>query len=414
MIGLCPLTWFSDETDSWWSPPVGVRSIIDLRPTADCAKRGEYGDFPHVLMVADAAPKADGWELLSDGDPRDLRVDQKLLDTWASLTGIAVQGDTLADVIWWHLTSNTDPKGLDRCKPLIPSRKNLELWSAGLIRSEPFTLSDAHANKVLAVIQDDYREVFELGQEGKAAADLHQKLLDDLCDKYAVSKTDRAAWEKFVPADLRTEIEGPKKRSTSYSENFDGSDSDTMGVQLTWAEQGGSDWDNESNRGVIDAASSSFCSCRAEHDLSSSDHYAQVVIVSLTGNYGPAARFSSSAQTLYSSEASGGIWRLIKFVSGGRTQLTSDEPGGGGTNRVRVAGSTITGYRNGTQYNSTTDTAISSGTRCGMFGRNNAGADISFDDWMCDDEVSGTSRGMPFGQRGTAFNGGRTLKGPIA
>lgn len=84
MIGLCPLTWFSDKTDSWWEPPAGVRSIIDLRPIADCALRGTYGDFPHVLMVADEAPKADGWETLSDGDPRDLRVDQNLLDTGAS------------------------------------------------------------------------------------------------------------------------------------------------------------------------------------------------------------------------------------------------------------------------------------------------------------------------------------------
>lgn len=381
----------TDETDSWWGLPAGVRSIIDLRPTADCAKRGEYGDFPHVLMVADEAPKADGWETLSDGDPRDLRVDQKLLDTWASITGIAVHGDTLADLIWWHLTSNADPKGFDRCKPLMPAKRNLELWSSGLIKSEAFTLASAHANKVLAVVQDDYREVFERVQSGAAAPDLHQKLLDDLCDKYQVSKTDRTAWEKFVPVDLRTEVQGVKKRTTSYSENFNGSDSNTFGVQLTWAEQGGSDWDTRSNRGVIDPASSSFCSVRAEHDLSSSDHYAQVVLVSTTGNYGPAARFSSSAQTLYSSEASDSIWRLVKFVAASRTQLTSDEPGAGGTNRVRVAGSTITGYRNGTQYNSTTDTAITSGTRCGMYGRNNAGSDISFDDWMCDDEVSAAS-----------------------
>lgn len=416
MIGLCPIPWLTDEWgDSYWGlPPVG-RWIIDFRSLADCGKRGEYGDHPHVLMCCDETPKLDGWEPLSDGDMRDARVDQKMLDTWEGLTGVAAQGDTLADLIWWHLTENADPKGSDRCKPLMASRDRMELHCHGLIASKPFNLGQQHANKVLAVIQDDFRATFDLAQQGKAPADLHLKLLDDLCDKHGVGK-DRASWQRFVPADLRNDIAGPKPRTTAYSDNFNRANADPLGSSSegwSWTEVSG-DIDIASNMAV--AANTSRA--RAEADLSSADHECQVTFQFNDGGSvaaGPMVRYASAADTAYFGRgrdtANQSI--LAKYVTGTLTDLdtvstTIDFPV---VLKTYISVSALKFYVGGVERNSITDTAISGGTRCGL---GTIGTDTSSENWSCTDLAAATTRGMPFGTRGTAFNGGRTMKGILA
>lgn len=60
MIGLCPLPWMTDETDSWWGLPARVRSIIDLRSFHDEGPNDPGGIAGKNISIQGATVQANG------------------------------------------------------------------------------------------------------------------------------------------------------------------------------------------------------------------------------------------------------------------------------------------------------------------------------------------------------------------
>lgn len=101
------------------------------------------------------------------------------------------------------------------------------------------------------------------------------------------------------------------------------------------------------------------------------DHYSKVAIGTLQAGEdgGAAARISSSAQTLYFFDRNGANVELYKDVSDVYTQLGSsvaDTHSAGDVHECRAVGTTISGWKNGVQKISVTDSSISSGN-AGIF-----------------------------------------------
>ena len=139
---------------------------------------------------------------------------------------------------------------------------------------------------------------------------------------------------------------------------------------MTWAQVHGV-WGTYTNYGYL--ASGSSGSARAEHDLSSADHYVQVVVT--PGGFGnqdsfigPAARFNAAARTYYFVGSFGGSQYITKFVAGTSTNLVSAvlSYSHGLTYKVQANGSAIKGFSNGAETLSTTDSSITGNLRCGV------------------------------------------------
>jgi hypothetical protein len=155
----------------------------------------------------------------------------------------------------------------------------------------------------------------------------------------------------------------------TITDNFNTADSDTMGAQLTWAEVV-SDWDNFQNGAALSpAGGADFAYARAESDLDTDDHYAQVKEVhTANSSSGPACRFAAAATTCYLTANFGGVQYLYKSVAGTETEL-----GNGASTwaqnrltKIEANDTAIKVYIDGAQVVSVTDSSISGNTRCGM------------------------------------------------
>lgn len=161
----------------------------------------------------------------------------------------------------------------------------------------------------------------------------------------------------------------------TITESFNKADSTTLGPDLTWTEIQG-DLQVVSNR-VRCVSTGTGCGARADSDLASADHYAQVAIrVNATVGHGggPFVRKDSSATiTFYMLWIDyNGVYRytFYKCVSGTLTAIGATTNLGsyalGDVFKLSVSGTTLSGYQNGSLLATRTDSSISSGTRCGV------------------------------------------------
>lgn len=360
-----------------WDWPAGTLSVIDLRPIADCGLAGKYGDHPWAFVVAESLLKDDGYSLLGEGDPRDVRIDDAMRDAWFKTTGVVVEGDTLADLLRWHLTTGADPMDLDACKPLMPTvQRQLELHCGDMQLSEKFVFG-VHplTNKIQTLLKAEFASLFQSAQRGELKdAEHHRRVLDSWCDKYRLRGADD--WKALVPADLQSEVPGPLKHETTITESFNTSNSSTLGPNLSWTELIG-DMEVSGNqcRQVVAATASQS---RADSDLSGTDHYCQVSVVTRGNATGPSTnavcrKDGTGTNTCYLAgvvdSGSGDSVFFSKFVAGVLTNL-----GNGAVTvalpqivRITANGSTITATWDGATVGTpATDTSITTGLRCGV------------------------------------------------
>ena len=192
----------------------------------------------------------------------------------------------------------------------------------------------------------------------------------------------------------------------------------------SWTQVNWSFWRINSNSLDANGTETTHGAVRAESALSSADHYAKITTAfTVYGGgsslWGAAARFDAAANThygagWYDNGSSGGNY-IIRCDAGTRTELWYDSAraSSGDTVKVECDGSSISHYKNGSLVHTLTDTGLSGGTRTGIFARY---TDEAFDHdnfEAADLSAGGTTRGAPFGTRGTAFNGGRTFMGVI-
>jgi hypothetical protein len=176
---------------------------------------------------------------------------------------------------------------------------------------------------------------------------------------------------------------------TTLTENFNTSNGTTLGPTLTWTEVVG-DWAIDSNNAILNTTATS-ASARAESDLATSDHYAQVVVVDLDSPSdgtaivgGACARFAAAAETYYTGQLykfppGSDSARTQKVVAGSLTTIGSETAitfAANDTVKIECNGSSIKRYYNGSLQDTATDSAITGNVRCGLFGFSSGAANF--------------------------------------
>lgn len=363
-----------DPIGECWIAPPGARTLIDLSPLSAPATRG--------VFEAESLPL--DWEEFTGGD--------------------------LTAMVWTELTDLADPDGLARAKPLVPtSELRLDLWLGGRRphRRDKFRWGKhAHTNRLRDVIRASF------GHHWNENQTVARKQLDFEAAKYGCD------WKDLVPANLRAHVPGPLPHSTTITESFNKADSDTLGPDLTWTEIVG-DLDVVSNEARTTDTIQFLV--RADSDLSSTDHYCQVVMHAtndVSVNSGVVFRKdSTSGLTYYQGQAenSSDLWRFWKRISGSVTVLDTDysvtfNASTNYTLKGQANGSTMTSWVDGVQKHNFTDTAVTTGTRCGLSGKNGTGGQYTaFDSFEAADVTAGggTKAPLPY-RRGSQrfFRGG--------
>lgn len=399
---------------TFYAPPESCVSWIDLRRRSEMASLGQVGCGFFTMPSGWSIPSGYHWlaENQGPGDCRSLYLTARDQAAWLSLLGAnptRTASTTLIDALDETLTTLADPTGESGPVPLVPESgegppavAHIVLAGHSIVRRKELAIGGNWWKKLVALHQRELDDAATRDSSDK----LWRKRLGDLSRKYfgahddvrgnqLVSqrlKRDRAPSN---PDARQADRIFARKPETSYTESFNGSDSSTLGVDLTWSEIAES-WSNVSNAGQFDGngtATDGFA--RAEHDVSSADHYAQTTLaVRDTGfafqSMGVACRFASSVTTAYVSVVDFFDGRkLWKFLSGTVTELAAS---GTATSfpcafRVTASGSTISAKHDATQYASVTDTSISGNTRGGLYAFWGSASMVypQFGDWIIAD-----------------------------
>lgn len=150
----------------------------------------------------------------------------------------------------------------------------------------------------------------------------------------------------------------------AYSDDFNRADSTTV---TGWTESG-DDWSIKSNQ--LAPGITTVGTIRYDQQLSSADHYAEIVVATPGGtSMGVFARSDAATGSYYLWRNNATNWALFYNVGGSFVQIGSSYTAAavaGDVARVECNGSTITGYVNGVSRVSVTDTHVTSGTYVGL------------------------------------------------
>lgn len=393
--------WVLDEFGAW-NAPDGAVSALDLRPLPVQAQTVDPGVG---LFVTPAAVTLSGYDLLGGGPVADVRLSLGARQAWQRAMGGPVpSGARLDALVWDAFTASADVTGESGPRPLMPTRRGvIELRLAGeAVMSTRFDASTSPGKVVLANLRHDYRALRADALEGRLRGpggvdvDFHRRVLDVWCAKY------RLAEDAFIPTDLPQEARLP--HATSYTESFNQTASTTIGPDLTWTELqprwetiGSSSAGELSTQG--DSSSFTDSRCRADHDVTSADHYAEITCTSATGGlsfagWGACARYSGSADTCYQAWMYNNIQNVYvsKIITGTRTNLgnTAQTKSLPDTLKCECDGSTISGYFNGSAVTVVSpDTSITGGTRGGVSAGGGTSGAITYDSFTVADLAAG-------------------------
>lgn len=415
----------NDEFGTYWTTPEGCLGAIDLASAAQIEASDPTQPRGLGLFLVDSVPA--GWDgaTLSSDHPLDAKVDGALLDAWQALTGYRPSGDTVADILYDHMTFGADPAGLDRCLPLLPGLDmQIPLWLGGqMLKSMPFSYGNCDYSAVvkavlvnqLAATLNPSGTLNKTTSVGMSVSDVASAPMDDtlalqaadfLCEKYASGSplTKEQIFDDVkVDAGFTADAE-LVPHETSLSESFNQADSTTLGPDQAWTEVLGN-LQTASNIVQIVSTSGDICMARCNTALSGVDQYAQIdqnlsTEATTTRFWGPACRYSASANTAYVARQFGGssnvgIFRLAKLIAGTYTNLGTGTSGRpiNSTAKIQASGTTITIYVNGSLIETITDSAIDGST----VGGKNAGfvmqgrqASFSCDNWAAADLAAAT------------------------
>lgn len=370
-----PWTWdASDKNMPHWRPPVGCLGALDLRSIPDQSQAGGTPGLG-VFVLPTGTKLASEFDALGDGSHRDIKVSQKLLDSLPKRKKFKVEGDDLLGNLWSILTLGADPDGDEFAKPLMPGVDGtLSLHIAGQSHFERFQWGRSKEMPAIKqMLRKEFAGLLADARGGKLRdSEQHRRVLDYWCDKYRVDD-----WREFVPTALQSEVPGRLKHETTITDNFNRADSTGLGA--SWSSMQNSGFDVSSNQARGTNAASNGTRSRFNSDLSSSDNYVQMGVVSFgsiaAANNGVLARCSGSADTCYAwlLRNATAYRRLFKIVSGSATVLSSDTtfPASPVTVKLLCDGSSIKVYYAGSEVTglATTDTAIATGLRGGMQGQ---------------------------------------------
>jgi hypothetical protein len=394
-----PYVLDQSEGQDRWAMPAGCFGNIDLRPPSQ-KSQANYGLF----WGADDTPTPGGCLFLGEGYVTSVALSPALQAAWNALIGSAAQA-TVMDTLWHLYTIAADPDGIAAVRPLTPTRAgNLEIVMTGhsVVRRKRFTFDIPEAQNVIANIQRDYRDIYNRTDRSE---NLHRKFLGWLGEKYKIDKPQ----DFFIPSDLPMVV--PARPETTLTDAFTYSDGSLPTVSSSaWSQSNSADLDVVSNECEESATPpTSHSSGKYDTDLSGTDHYAQIDVVSLVapsaerswaGAFSRISYDGSNRTQGYSGEITIDSSSTIKYRgeewAAGSPTTKFDLSGSwttGDTFKMESDGSTHTMYKNGSAISSGsfTDTTYTSETRCGMGVRTYQGSagDVTIDNWEAADLAAG-------------------------
>lgn len=372
--------------------PAGVVGFVDLRTLPEQSVGG-VAETP-VLCWCEPGTAIPSLVKLGTGDIRNLEVAAVPGREWKRRLGKDAMGRTLADNLTNHLLDG-DPIGKRSCKPVVPADGVLRfpLLGHGDIRAERFQWGiHPHTANLTSLLRADFSSdlQFDRDQRGAAKADkAAAKRLGALVLKYGLN-----------PRDITDKIE-PGQPGTRWTDSFNVGNNSALSGDLTWTEYD-SLWATDTNQAYYLGPTVSNRTARANSDVSSSDHIAYVTVATLNASTtaaqgGACVRFSASANTCYSAlygrfvAAPTNRFLLIKYIADALTVIvgpvaitfTLSE-----ICKAVVEGSALVGYANGVLTGAIIDTAISSGTRGGVYAFGSASGDYArLDSYVLDDRI---------------------------
>jgi hypothetical protein len=361
MFYLGPYEWRDTGGTMGWVAPQGATPVVDLRSLPMQAAAGGTAQGFGIFV----GPAGLGAEYIPLGEDINATLPGALRDAWGQRLGFSslMEARTISEAIWEALTFRADPLGQANAKPLMPDYKgNLVLHHAGSARRVKFTPTRREFPAIQTVLREDYRRIRQAALDGKAPADLHRKVLGAWALKYGI--TDERV---FIPVGLP--LERRKAPTTTITESFNKADGDDLGPDLTWTDIAGNP--KIVNNAAVPASVGSLES-RAESDLSSDDHYAQVVLITATTGNGAGClirKDSTATVTEYFARRGSGSILCGKMIDGAFTSLASPAAGAFSspeTFKLEADGSTIKTYLNGAETSSSTDTAVTGNLRTGI------------------------------------------------
>lgn len=356
-LWLGPFAWRQVFTSGGmgWSAPLGARVVFDLRTMAHASAAGPAALGHGLFVTPDAITLGGSYGELADTlgplEKADIQTFLNLPDP--------VLADTRRDLLVHLLTRHADADGLTFARPLMPNRFGLLSLAVGGAEFEHRLATDSpYWLKIQRVYQEQYRAIRARTLAGEALPGFYRRWLGRL-----IRKLRGFDYRLFIPNDLPDEA--PLEPATTITDSFNRADADPLGSSSegwSWTEVNG-DLDIVSNeaKGMSVATNSRG---RAESDLSSDDHYAEIDMITEEG--GPLTRYAAAADTCYWFFSDAG--RIFKVVTGTPTELASSTSvAGPATMRLITDGSSLEGTVGGTnRVGPITDTAITGNTRCGL------------------------------------------------
>lgn len=386
-----------------YGPPEGCISWIDLRRMSEQSALGRLGYGFFTMPSGWVVPSGYHWLGGGEGDCRSLYLTQQDQSAWSSLVGVTptrTASTVVVDALDETLTDLADPTGENSPKPLVPrcpppgppAEAEIILAGHSTVRRRQVPSAGRWWNNLVSLHKRDMQAMIDRDQNDR----LWRKYAGSLSHKY-FGRWDDERGNELIP-DRAKNASKPSRDSgnpverrwalrpeTTYTDDFNRTDATTLGGSYT-------EFLSSSGRIAVVSNTAKFGkgvtfgtgvieSSRFDSDVSSSDHETSITCSTYDvgtddGVFGVCARFSSSAETMYTFSLTARYTSckhyLDKVVTGTRTNLATSTPGNAATDKVIKAvpdGSTIYGYYDGSVSLSMTDTAISSGTRGGVFYR---------------------------------------------
>lgn len=368
--------------------PDGARPVVDLRGVRTDGlslfawQQGE--PIPSEYRVIAAGPH----DVMTEANARILSDGLKLKKQLPSAT--------VAEAIWRLLTDYADPTGEDAPKPLMPKQNGeVEIFMLGQ-RVAFKAFHGAPPEEFKAAMDMMRRDWKRLKEWCKDSAD------PTVANRYLATLAKKTTLPHDVISGSRLKEDEPMEPHTSIADNFDGADSGTLGIQLTWTSDG-SDWDNASNLARYVRGDDLAHFVEADSNLSTDDHYAQIqMVTAVLGSCGPVARSAIAGPSGYfgwMDEA--GNLAIWKVVSGALTDLDTTIGATGGLTQylgLHVDGSTIRLYLQSVLVETATDTDITGNVRTGMYAQASSG-NVDIDNFTAADGMFPAVSAMPWGNR---------------
>lgn len=414
-IGLDQFEW---RNDSWAAAP-GCFAMFDCagREQIAAAKPGQ----PRGWLLGAWQDKPAGFDdrggiAIAVEDLRDARPTDRTRRIVGRALGFRPAGDTLGDWLFSVLTRGADPLQCAGPGILEPTHTgSIEIRSGALALYAEFAKDDPYWTKLRSALRSRLSTERLLALQGQFVNPVtgridfryHLRIADALLEKYAGAHPDAKMrlWSELKPAAWERDEE-PLPHCTTITDGFNRANQNNLGTSSegwSWSELGTGRLDIVS-LAAKHAFQGSQSVNRADSDLSSADHYAQWSQTirgggSTTGGGPMVRKDSSSTLTYYHMRLMGSgsdNVELYKVVAGTFTQLGSDTSVAVSLPdplRLTCSGSSIKATYDGVDKITQTDTAIASGTRCGIRSQESSASFASFDDFEAGDV---TPSGGPF------------------